>query len=204
MALHAMVDEPTVSERLFAGGTTGFLFLVSDDRAEARLAVWAAVAEKLGFSGLLCQVREDDHGADARAAAARLSHLGVGRFCVVAAQGAAWASTCLAGEPASRAMVLVAPSPTAPTRAEWRAARLPRLLIVDADDGAQQRAARALRRAAAGPIVVRHVHGDEEEDALGGVFGVRAGEAALKFCLPFLGGVPAPTSFEERGRGADV
>jgi hypothetical protein len=160
---------------LYAGGTTGLVFL---DGAGTRTAFWAAVAERAEEEGLSALTFGSPVDADQSAAALRaarqLRTLGVERIVVVAAGADASAALEAAAGDDFAAVVLLDPAIRDEVREPLLAETpLPKLVLVTDGDDTQ---AAAIYRHAVGPTVIRQLpQGDGSDLAVEAMLGFTVG-----------------------------
>jgi len=168
---------------LYAGGSTGIVFL---DGAGTRAALWSALGERAENEGLSALTFTASVGPDAAAAAAHaaqlLGGLGVERIVLSAAGGDAAAALEASADGGFAALVLVDPEiPEDLLEPLLAETPMPKLVLVTDGNDAQ---ATAIYRYAIGPTVIRQLPPGGEAEL--------AGESILGFTVGVCGdGRPA-------------
>jgi hypothetical protein len=176
------LDGASVPVVLYAGGTTGLVLLAGGEPHRAFCAQLGELAEAAGLSALAFA---HETPGDAALAAARsvelLGRLGVEQTVLVAIGDDAGAALRAAATGAFAAVVLVGPA-VAPAEVEGLLAEAtaPKLVLVLAADEVGQAAAAAIQRHAIGPLVVRHVPGEE---LMSGETAAMVAEATIAFAI---------------------
>jgi hypothetical protein len=170
---------------LFAGDTTGLAFLASTERERSICVRLGELAEAAGLSALAFA---GDIGAEPVIAASRgaglLARLGV-ENAVLVAFGDFAAPALRAASATFAALVLVAPQISSDDIEEFLGdVPIPKLVAVRANDAVEQETAAALFRQAVGPIVIRHLPGNDitASDVLGMV-----AETTISFAIGVCG-----------------
>jgi hypothetical protein len=185
------LDHGRVPVLLFAGGTTGLVLLAESESGRAFCATLGELAEAGGLSALA--VAGDIPGDPALAAARgirMLEGLGVEQTVLVGIGTAAVAVLRAAADGAVAAVTLIDPVvPHEELESLLAEVPAPKLVLVRANDAESQATAAAAYRHAVGPMIVRHLWGD---DILAGETAAMAGEATLAFAVGACGdGRPA-------------
>jgi hypothetical protein len=176
------VDGAGLPVLLFAGGTTGLVLLARREPSRSFCAQLGELAESAGLSALAIA---GEIPGDAALAATRgaelLARLGVEATVLVAVGDDAAPALRAAGDGTFAAVVLIEPA-VQPDELEPLLAVVPKakLVLVRGRNEAAQAAAAAICRHAIGPIVVRHVPGD---DLLSGETAAMIAEATLAFAV---------------------
>ena len=167
---------------LYAGGTTGLVLLAPTVAGRAFCASLGELAEASGLSALAFADEIPGDRVVALSRASRLlERLGVQHVMVVALGGdAVIALRAAAGggfEAATLIDPVVAHEDVEPLLAEVAA---PKLVLVRSNDAESQTTAEAINRHAVGPLIVRHLSGD---DLFAGETAAMVAEATLAFAV---------------------
>jgi pimeloyl-ACP methyl ester carboxylesterase len=185
------LDDGSVPVLLFAGGTTGLVLLAESKPGRAFCTTLGELAESAGLSALAFA---GEIPGDRVLAALRgvrvLESLGVEQTVLVGLGDAAVTALRAAADGAVAAVTLIDPivphDELEPLLAAVPAAKL---VLVRANDLESQATASAAYQYAVGPMIVRHVWG---EDILAGETAAMAAEATLAFAVGACGdGRPA-------------
>jgi len=170
----------------FAGGTTGLLLLASSEPARAFCAGLGEAAEESGLSALAFAAAIPGDAALAAGEGARmLERLGVEDAVLVAVGDAAVPALRAAAGETFAALVLLRPQILdAQLETLLAGVPIPKLLLVNGDDAADQATATAAYRHAVGPIVIRHL---PKGEWMAGETAAMIAEATIAFALGVCG-----------------
>jgi hypothetical protein len=176
------LDGGTSRALLYAGGTTGLVLVAPSAAGRAFCATLGEHAEAAGLSALAFA---DEIPGEREIAVSRasmfLEGLGVQQVMVVAvgADGGTALRAAAGGGFAAVTLIdpVVAPEDLEPLLAEVPA---PKLVLVRSNDAESQRTAEAVNRHAVGPLVVRHLWGD---DVVADETAAMVAEATLAFAI---------------------